>query len=85
MAKQRGTAKAVANLATRAPALAPEQTMLVDLIMGARLALQLGISPVTFWRWRKMENFPPGRRIRNHVYFSQAAVLAWLDCQEQTA
>jgi predicted DNA-binding transcriptional regulator AlpA len=53
--------------------------------MSARLARQLGISPVTFWRWRKMEDFPAGRRIRNHVYFSQSAVLAWLDRQQQAA
>jgi predicted DNA-binding transcriptional regulator AlpA len=57
----------------------------IDLIMGARLARQLGISPVTFWRWRKMDGFPSGRRIRNHVYFSRADVLAWLDCQQQAA
>jgi predicted DNA-binding transcriptional regulator AlpA len=49
----------------------------IDLIMGARLARQLGISPTTFWRWRKAEGFPKGRRIRNHVFFSQSAVLAW--------
>jgi predicted DNA-binding transcriptional regulator AlpA len=63
---------------------ADEQT-LIDLIMGARLARQLGIATTTFWRWRKMEDFPAGRRIRNHVYFSQSAVLAWLDRQQQAA
>jgi predicted DNA-binding transcriptional regulator AlpA len=57
----------------------------IDLIMAARLARQLGISAVTLWRCRKGEGFPPGRRIRNHVYFSQAAVLAWLDRQQQAA
>jgi predicted DNA-binding transcriptional regulator AlpA len=63
---------------------ADEQT-LIDLIMGARLARLLGISTTTFWRWRKMEDFPTGRRIRNHVYFSRSAVLAWLDRQQQAA
>jgi predicted DNA-binding transcriptional regulator AlpA len=56
----------------------------IDLIMGARLARQLGISPTTFWRWRKVEGFPKGRRIRNHVFFSQSAVLAWVDRQQST-
>jgi predicted DNA-binding transcriptional regulator AlpA len=87
MAKRKQPTKAVASLATRAT---PAPTSIkaqspIDLIMSARLARQLGISPVTFWRWRKMEDFPAGRRIRNHVYFSQSAVLAWLDRQQQAA
>jgi predicted DNA-binding transcriptional regulator AlpA len=57
----------------------------IDLIMAARLARQLGISTVTLWRWRNTEGFPLGRRIRNHVYFSQAAVLAWLNRQQHAA
>jgi predicted DNA-binding transcriptional regulator AlpA len=82
MAKQKRP-KPVANLATCAPR--PKQVTPIDLIMGARLAGQLGISAVTLWRWRKIADFPSGHRIRNHVYFSQAAVMAWLDRQEQTA
>jgi predicted DNA-binding transcriptional regulator AlpA len=54
----------------------------IELIMGARLARQLGISAVTFWRWRKAKGFPPGKRIRRRVYFSHAAVVAWLALQE---
>jgi predicted DNA-binding transcriptional regulator AlpA len=57
----------------------------IDLIMAARLARQLGISAVTLWRWRNTEGFPQGRRIRNHVYFSRAAVLEWLERQQQAA
>lgn len=57
----------------------------LDLIMAARLARQLGISAVTLWRWRNTEDFPPGRRIRNHVYFSRADVQAWLDRQARAA
>jgi predicted DNA-binding transcriptional regulator AlpA len=67
------------------PSWPADEQALIDLIMGARLARQLGISTTTFWRWRKMEDFPAGRRIRNHVYFSQSAVLAWLDRQQQAA
>jgi predicted DNA-binding transcriptional regulator AlpA len=67
------------------PSRPPDEQTLIDLIMGARLARQLGIATTTFWRWRKMEDFPAGRRIRNHVYFSQSAVLAWLDRQQQAA
>jgi predicted DNA-binding transcriptional regulator AlpA len=55
----------------------------IELIMGARLARKLGISSVTFWRWRQMKGFPAGLRIRNHVYFSPADVQAWLDRQEK--
>jgi predicted DNA-binding transcriptional regulator AlpA len=67
------------------PSWPADEQALIDLIMGARLARQLGISTTTFWRWRKMEDFPAGRRIRNHVYFSQSAVLAWLDRQQEAA
>ena len=87
MAKQKST-KAVTNLATRAAAPArpaKQQSYSIDLIMGARLARQLGISAVTFWRWRQMEGFPAGLRIRNHVYFSQADVHGWLRQQQRVA
>ena len=75
--------KAASNFSTPGPPQKPKAA--IDLIMAARLARQLGISTVTFWRWRQMEDFPPGRRIRQHVYFSQAEVLAWLDRQQQAA
>jgi predicted DNA-binding transcriptional regulator AlpA len=57
----------------------------IELIMAARLARQLGISAVTFWRWRQMEGFPAGLRLRNHVYFSQADVQGWLRQQQRVA
>jgi hypothetical protein len=65
MAKRKST-KAVTKLATRAAAPArpaKQQSYSIDLIMGARLARLLGISAVTFWRWRKMEGFPAGLRM----------------------
>ena len=84
MAKRKYPTNAGIGRVTRAiPAPTTTQQNPIDLMMSARLARQLGISPVTFWRWRKMEDFPAGRRIRNHVYFSQSAVLAWLDRQQQ--
>ena len=55
----------------------------IELIMAARLARQLGISAVTFWRWRQMEGFPAGLKIRNHVYFSPGDVKEWLSRQER--
>lgn len=85
MTKQKRPTKAVANLVTRAiPAPAPTVTERtpIDLIMGARLARQLNVSSVTLWRWRKAGDFPAGRRINGHVYFSQSAVLAWLAEQQ---
>jgi predicted DNA-binding transcriptional regulator AlpA len=80
--RKRKHTKAVANSATRAPALPLKELSPIDLIMGARLARQLGISTTTFWRWRKIEGFPAGRRIRHHIYFSQSKVLAWIDRQQ---
>jgi predicted DNA-binding transcriptional regulator AlpA len=56
----------------------------IDLIMGARLARQLGISPTTFWRLAKVERFPKVVGFRNHAFFSQSAVLAWIDRQQPT-
>jgi predicted DNA-binding transcriptional regulator AlpA len=60
---------------------APEQRSF-DLIMGARLARQLGISPVTLWKWRQKPDFPTGRRIGQRVFFSVPEVQAWLDHQQ---
>ncbi|MGB6660467.1 MAG: helix-turn-helix domain-containing protein [Xanthobacteraceae bacterium] len=57
----------------------------IDLVMGARLARQLGISPTTFWRWRQMAGFPKGLRIRQHNYFSRSAVMSWIDQQQSTS
>lgn len=73
------------RVSLEAPAAPAKQRSQIDLIMGARLARQLGISSVTLWRWRKMPDFPAARQIRQHVYFSQAEVAAWIDRQQQAA
>jgi len=88
MARQRRkSTKDVANVATRTgtPDRPAKEQSSIDLIMGARLARQLGISTTTFWRWRKLDDFPAGRRIRQHIYFSRSEVLDWLDRQQQAA
>jgi predicted DNA-binding transcriptional regulator AlpA len=82
MSKRKPT-KAVPNFSARPLAERPQPV--VDLIMAARLARRLGVSPVTFWRWRKMPGFPVGRRLCNHVYYSVSEVMAWIDGQQQAA
>jgi predicted DNA-binding transcriptional regulator AlpA len=80
-------AKRTLTTATAKPATPkrPSNPGAIDLIMGARLARQLGISSVTLWRWRKMADFPAARQIRQHVYFSQAEVAAWINRQQAAA
>jgi predicted DNA-binding transcriptional regulator AlpA len=56
-----------------------------DLEIAARLSRELGVSAVTFWRWRHSAGFPPGTRINRRIYFSRSAIRAWLDSQQQAA
>jgi predicted DNA-binding transcriptional regulator AlpA len=53
-------------------------------IPGPRVRQQLGISAVTLWRWRQDNqiNFPPGKRIKGRLYFSQADISNWLASRE---
>jgi predicted DNA-binding transcriptional regulator AlpA len=53
----------------------------LDLVIAARLSRELGISVVTFWRWRHADGFPAGRRINRRVYFSRREVVVWLNRQ----
>lgn len=57
----------------------------LDLVIAARMSRELGISPVTFWRWRRSLGFPPGTRINRRVYFSRSAIRDWLDRQQRAA
>ncbi len=56
-----------------------------DLEIAARLSRELGVSVVTFWRWRQSSGFPTGTRINRRIYFSRSAIREWLDRQQQAA
>ncbi len=87
MAKRKPT-KAAANLASHArageQAIRPaEHAPKFDLVIAARLSRELGVSPVTLWRWRRSPGFPPSTPINRRVYFSRSAISDWLDRQRQ--
>jgi predicted DNA-binding transcriptional regulator AlpA len=82
MRKRRAISAAV-SLATGTPQ--PQNPAEFDLVIAARLSRELGISPVSLWRWRRSRGFPPGTRINRRVYFSRSAVREWLASQQHDA
>jgi predicted DNA-binding transcriptional regulator AlpA len=69
----------------RQPADEPAAATKFDLEIATRLSRELGVSPVTFWRWRHLPGFPPGTRINRRIYFSRSAIREWLDKQQDAA
>jgi len=82
------SAKRIVNFSDSARASASHPTttsVTLDLVIATRMSRELGISPVTFWRWRHSLGFPPGTRINRRIYFSRSAIRGWLDRQQQAA
>lgn len=63
----------------------PKEPAEFDLVIATRLSRELGISPVSLWRRRRLPGFPTGTRIHRRVYFSRLAVREWLASQQQAA
>lgn len=61
-----------------APAQAPPQHQEdgTDLITAEECYKRLKITPMTGWRWRRLQKLPPSRSIGRRIYFSWAEVMA---------
>jgi predicted DNA-binding transcriptional regulator AlpA len=77
--------KSISSSAVRASHSSQPAARKFDLEIAARLSRELGVSAVTFWRWRQSSQFPPGTRINRRIYFSRSAIRDWLERQQQAA
>ena len=63
--------------------LEPEIGLLEDWISRHDLAISLGISEDTLWRWDARRTGPPSIKLGRKVYYRRSTVRNWLEAQER--
>ena len=60
----------------------PDRDLLEDWISRRDLAISLGISEDTLWRWDARRTGPRSIKLRRKVYYRRSAVRSWLEARE---
>jgi predicted DNA-binding transcriptional regulator AlpA len=56
--------------------------LLDDYFSAEQLAVHLGISVRTLWRWHQLRQGPPRVKVGRRPLYKRASVAAWIDRQE---
>ena len=57
--------------------------LLEDWISRHDLAISLGVSEDTLWRWDARRTGPPSIKLGRKVYYRRSTVRSWLEAKEQ--
>lgn len=60
----------------------PDMDLLVDWISRHDLAISLGVSEDTLWRWDAKRTGPQSIKLGRKVYYRRSAVRSWLEARE---
>ena len=60
----------------------PDMDLLVDWISRHDLAISLGVSEDTLWRWDAKRTGPQSIKLGRKVYYRRSAVRSWLETRE---
>ena len=61
----------------------PDSGLLEDWISRHDLAISLGISEDTLWRWDMRRTGPPSIKLGRKVYYRRSTVRSWIEAQER--
>ena len=61
----------------------PDMGLLKDWISRHDLAISLGVSEDTLWRWDAKRTGPQSIKLGRKVYYRRSAVRSWLEAREQ--
>ena len=61
----------------------PDMGLLEDWISRRNLAISLGVSEDTLWRWDGKQNGPQSIKLGRKVYYRRSAVRSWLEAKER--
>lgn len=61
----------------------PDSGLLEDWISRHDLAISLGISEDTLWRWDMRRTGPQSIKLGRKVYYRRSTVRSWLEAQER--